>query len=140
MKSITVGFTGTHHGMTPWQVDGVKYWLTTLQRNGYKVARHGDCIGSDEQFHGIAKDMGFQIIIHPPRNPKRRAYCKNANLVLSVDEYLKRDDAIIAASSIMLATPRGMYEELRSGTWATIRHTRKANVQVEIIYPRWRPL
>jgi hypothetical protein len=34
-----------------------------------------------------------------------------------------------------LACPRGYTEELRSGTWATIRYARKTGVPYVIIFP-----
>jgi hypothetical protein len=35
----------------------------------------------------------------------------------------------------MVATPRGFKEELRSGTWATIRYTIKMKKLLTIIWP-----
>lgn len=39
--------------------------------------------------------------------------------------YMKRNDVLVAACDILLAFPRTKSEELRSGTWATVRRARK---------------
>lgn len=44
--------------------------------------------------------------------------------------YLKRDDAMVRAADVLLAFPNSMREELRSGTWATIRRAWKRDVPV----------
>lgn len=48
--------------------------------------------------------------------------------------YMQRNDRIIALSDILLAFPKTEIEELRSGTWATIRRARKKGIPV-FIYP-----
>lgn len=50
-------------------------------------------------------------------------------------EYIKRDKDIVDTSDILIATPRFMYEELRSGTWATVRYAEKKNKPIVIIWP-----
>jgi len=46
------------------------------------------------------------------------------------DAYLKRDDLAVARSEIMLIVPKTSAEELRSGTWATVRRSRKAGREI----------
>jgi len=55
--------------------------------------------------------------------------------VLPPRPYIARDDDIIAASSTIIATPGEAAEVLRSGTWTTIRHARKAGKDVRIVTP-----
>jgi hypothetical protein len=62
---MKIGFTGTRLGMTPQQ----KEVITRLEIFTTKVleAHHGDCLGSDADFHHfiIEIDQGIRIIIHP---------------------------------------------------------------------------
>ena len=46
--------------------------------------------------------------------------------------YMKRNDALVRACDILLAFPKTAKEELRSGTWATVRRGRKAGRDVRI--------
>lgn len=48
--------------------------------------------------------------------------------------YMKRNDALIADADVLLAFPQGEVEQIRSGTWATVRRARKRGMDVRI-YP-----
>jgi hypothetical protein len=48
--------------------------------------------------------------------------------------YMKRNDALIADASTLLAFPATATEQVRSGTWATVRRARKRGLDVRI-YP-----
>lgn len=132
MKSI--GFTGTQDGMTSFQMESVEKILQRGKEKGYTDFHHGDCIGADEQAHSIAIKLGYRVIIHPPINSSKRAYCKG-DYHFSKKEYIDRNHAIVDASRIMIATPKENTEKLRSGTWATIRYAKKMKKPVMIVYP-----
>jgi hypothetical protein len=129
---MIIGLTGTRKGMTAEQKFRVSMEVSYYQP---KEVHHGDAIGADSQFHDIVleKVQNPYIIIHPPTNPKYRAFRKG-HIILPEKPYLARDDDIILASDLMLATPHGKEEILRSGTWATIRHTRKFKKPLIIIH------
>jgi hypothetical protein len=46
--------------------------------------------------------------------------------------YMKRNDELVAQCDVLLAFPRSAKEELRSGTWATIRRARKAGKEIRL--------
>lgn len=48
------------------------------------------------------------------------------------DSYMLRNDELVAQADLLLAFPETQVEQLRSGTWATIRRARKAGVPVQI--------
>lgn len=97
---------------------------------------HGDCIGADEQAHSMALLLGYEIVVHPPVSPKKRAYCQGATLYHSERGYLDRNHDIVDASDFMIATPKDMEDVPRgSGTWATIRYATKTRVNLLIVYP-----
>lgn len=130
---MIVGFTGTQRGMTDAQIITFAHLIKELQ---IKEIHHGDCIGADVEAHYIVRDQlpDCRIVGHPPDNPSKRAFCE-------VDEekdklpYLKRNQKIVDAAELLIATPREDDEVLFSGTWATIRRARKASTPVGIILP-----
>lgn len=133
---MNVGFTGTHHGMTEAQLTTVTRLLATFSPRISGMG-HGDCIGADAQFHQVASKLGLLhlMTIHPPIDPKRRAFCVGAMQVLPALPYLVRDKKIVQDCSVLLATPHTAWEQLRSGTWATVRYARKSGKEVRLIWP-----
>jgi len=130
-----IGFTGTEKGMTERQKNSL-YFTLLLHIFGGKVAfHHGDCVGSDSEAHNIAHSLGYKIIIPPPHNSKKRAYCKGADGVRFAKEYLQRNHDIVDESDILIACPAEQKEILRSGVWATVRYARKKGKRVQVIYP-----
>lgn len=134
---MVVGFTGTREGMTIKQLVRISQKLAELQKSGFSRAKHGVCIGADEDFHVLAKAIGFYAIGHPGVNKFGKCPTR-ADVVcdemLPEKPFLVRDKDIVDGSKIMLATPKGP-EELRSGTWATVRYARKQKKPLMIVYP-----
>jgi len=127
---MIIGFTGTRMGMTFHQRKLVGNFLDELEPD---EAHHGDCVGADAQFHELCLHRDIPLVIHPPTNPSQRAFCVNAQVLVSKD-YIARNHDIVDASDILIATPQQAEEVLRSGTWATIRYAR-TKTQVLIVYP-----
>lgn len=136
MNTISLGFTGTQKGMTPDQKEMVRRYLYQISKITKKFfAHHGDCIGADKNFHDIVSEINDScIIIHPPKNPIKRAFCKG-NELKEEKEYLDRNKDIINECDMLIATPGEYTERLRSGTWSTIRKARKAKKDIIIIFP-----
>lgn len=131
------GFTGTQAGMTVAQRNTV---FTTMVeavgefgREGVE-ARHGDCVGADRDFHLICKGLGLWIVGYPPIREDRRAWC-DFNEERAPREYLDRNKDIVNQSNVLVACPRSAAEELRSGTWSTVRYARKVGVPVLLVLP-----
>jgi predicted Rossmann fold nucleotide-binding protein DprA/Smf involved in DNA uptake len=115
-----LGFTGTREGMTAAQADAVR---GILRRASY--VHHGGARGSDREAVGIALSLGI---------PADRLIEHKAKGIKSAD-YLRRDRDIALAVEELVATPARMVEELRSGTWATIRYARAAGRLLTIVWP-----
>jgi len=79
--------------------------------------------------------LGFKIVIHPPKNPKQRAFCKGHE-TREEKEYLVRDHDIVDECDLLIVVPKTRKEELRSGTWATVRYARKQGKQYSTIFPQ----
>ena len=82
-------------------------------------------------------DMNIKIIGHPPIDDKElsaKAVELSSELV-EKKEYLQRNKDVVDSSDTLVAFPRTYEEQLRSGTWSTIRYARKKNKTIVIIYP-----
>lgn len=116
---IHVGFTGTQHGMTSPQLRTLAELLIACKFH------HGDCLGADAQAHGIARQLGCQLYIHPCTLREKRAFCTPAFVVYPPRAPLKRNEDIVDTTSWLIAAPGQDVEVMRSGTWATIRFARR---------------
>lgn len=128
-----LGFTGTRQGMTEPQRDTVKRLLVELAP---AEAHHGDCIGSDAEFHDlVAQHLPVaQIIVHPPSKSSARAFCQG-HREMPPAEFLVRNHHIVDASTVMIATLQESQEQRRSGTWATIRYAIRRGKTVHVVAP-----
>lgn len=125
-----VGLTATRDGVSAAQ-KARGYAIIA----GYLFLHHGDCKGGDEAIHRMAISRGgIKIIVHPPLSPIFRAFCVGDETRPPKD-YLVRDRDIVNETSRLVALPRGMSEELRSGTWATVRFAKRAGKPVTIVFP-----
>lgn len=127
MTSI-YGFTGTRSGLNDIQKDKIIKLLKEDIQNGKKIEiHHGDCIGADTDFHNICKNLtNIKIIIHPPSNNTMRSFCESEN-ICKPKSYLVRNKDIVDKSDVLIACPFNNIEQLRSGTWATIRYAKQTN-------------
>lgn len=132
---IHIGFTGTQKGMTEPQ----KVRVAEILAHKDFFGRHGMCVGADAQFDGIARlSKGFRwMYIHPCTLEDRRAAVNRTeyDIVFSVQDPLTRNRDIVQCSEIMIAAPKTIHEERRSGTWATIRYAREAKKKLYILAP-----
>lgn len=130
---MQIGFTGSRSGMSSHQKKGVKSFLRAKLKHITGV-RHGDCVWADEQFHKICLKLKIPITIHPPDDDSLRAFCRGYSRILKVKPYLERDRDIVDRCDIFLATPREDTNQIRSGTWYTVRYAKKQKKQVFIIF------
>lgn len=144
---MKIGFTGTQIGMTRKQKNSFFQLIAKITArewiNEVIVFNHGDCVGADAQAHHLTVEVwkfnnfrssDAKVVIHPPKNSYKRAFCK-AKEIREPKEYIERNHIIVDESDILIATPKEFDEQLRSGTWATVRYARKKNKRVYIINP-----
>lgn len=129
----TAGFTGTQAGMSKEQRVA---FVTLIKKLKPKEFRHGDCVGADSEAHDLVRAtlQPCPILIHPPENTSKRAY-KLGDHEFRFKSYLARNHDIVDHSEYLIATPYTSTEELRSGTWATVRYARKTGKKVYLILP-----
>jgi hypothetical protein len=137
-----IGFTGTQNGMT---ADQRLAFINVVVSARPAVFHHGDCIGADAQAHEIVEEhTAAVIVVHPPINPSKRAFCEGDE-VRPPKDYLKRNEDIVLACDELIACPKSMSEELRSGTWATVRCAVRRFRSVIVVWPdgsvtlNWKP-
>ncbi len=95
---------------------------------------HGDCIGADTQAHTAALEYALNLHLHPS-TAATRAHNTGAHLMSIPLPPTDRDRLMVDDCEALIATPRLMVEELRSGTWATVRYARKQRKPVHIVWP-----
>lgn len=139
-QKLNLGFTGTRDGMTSYQLDRLQVFLE-LFGVWFIECHHGDCLGSDEQFHELINifrsrrgAVTYSIHVHPPRNSSLRAFCE-ADILYPPKDYIPRNHDIVDQTHLLIATPNDDHERQRSGTWATIRYARQTWRDTYIIYP-----
>jgi len=130
--SFVVGFTGTRWGLIRPQREK----MFELLCEPMDQFHHGDCIGADAWSHDqVLKRLDNVFIhVHPPTNPENRAW-KHGHVTYEPKPYFDRNKDIVDMSEFMLAAPRGMSEELRSGTWHAIRYAIEQKKRVIIVWP-----
>ena len=137
MMSLKIGFTGTQSGMTFDQKNNFLVTLRELNEEFHLTEfHHGDCIGADADAHKLMQIYFPHVEIrkHPPEDPKKRAFCEGG-FCYTEKPYLVRNHMIVDETDMLIATPENGNEEMRSGTWATIRYAKKTDKKITIISP-----
>lgn len=130
MPDLKVGFTGSSQGMTLPQVARI---MSLIQEEG--ELHHGDCVGADHEIHLLMR-KSIRTILHPPKDDKKRAFCKEADEVRKPAPYIERNHNIVDETDMLVAAPAGPERSLpRSGTWATIRYALKIGKPTFIVMP-----
>lgn len=130
---MILGFTGTRKGLTLLQRCTLEDLVASLEVTEF---HHGLCIGADAFAHELVRRLHPAAEIHG-----HACTLENQQAPLKVDVLhvpkppLERNRDIVAASRMMLATPGTNEEQLRSGTWATVRYARRAEKPLFLILP-----
>lgn len=136
MSQIDIGITATRGSLTAAQATALGLVLCAAH-----TLRHGDCRGGDAHAHRLAlkekmaRGGRLRIVIYPPSLPGLRAYCGSYDEIKEEKPYLDRNKDIVDDCGVLVALPKEGQEELRSGTWSTVRYARKRGKPVWIIYP-----
>ncbi len=131
---IIIGFTGTRKGMTENQLSQFRHEYGQTKP---KVFVHGGADGADKEAHLEAIKLTKYIEVFPGSRDKE-IYWRNhfsGALVLSWQQPLLRNQSIVNRCDRLIACPAEYEEQLRSGTWSTIRYARKAGKSITIIFP-----
>lgn len=127
-----VAVTGTRHGMTKSQRRSFKWLLSR-----FKVASeliHGDCTGVDVEAAEIAHLREWKPLARPS-NLRTRAHCPHSEVIAKPKDPIVRNKDIVDDGDCVVACPKTMSEELRSGTWAAVRYARSQDALLWIVWP-----
>jgi len=134
---VILGFTGTREGMNVHQ----KITVRDLFHRLLTELHHGDAVGADYEADCLAIEYtSAQVIVHPPTNHIKRAYCAGPrHTVLRPEPFLRRNRTLVRAGCDgLIAAPEGFTEPrfLRGeGTWTTVGYARKAKRHIWIVFP-----
>lgn len=133
-----LGFTGTRHGLSGDQREGLVEYVRKLAPH---KAAHGDCVGADAEFHQILREFAPNCEIHiwPSTFDKMRAFCEG-DVMYEPGRALERDKYIVKFSNYFVGCPPTDFEVQRSGSWATLRMARnrlnkKLLSEVTVFFP-----
>lgn len=123
-SNCRLGFTGTRLGLRSAQTSTL---LKAFRFFMPSVFSHGDCVGADDEANAAIEAwhdiIGTQVIIRPCDMPEQRAWNRpESAIIYPAEPPLERNKKIVMESDVLIACPGGYVEELRSGTWATIRY------------------
>jgi hypothetical protein len=126
-------FTGTRYGLTEHQ----RVWVRWFLDMGPRVVRHGDCRGSDTEFHQMCLVRGYKdesLNIHPGRSVKWRAH-NLGGLIHEPKANLQRNRLMVMLSTFGIACPHSEVHNRQSGTWYTIEYATDRLVPTYVIFP-----
>lgn len=129
---MILGFTGTRRGMTPAQRAALPAVLATLPGR----VLHGGADGADKEFHRFIVAAGMPndgIEIYPTGH--RCGWIGYDWFLHDLMSPLVRNRIMAERCDHLLACPAEPDEQLRSGTWATVRYARKADKPITLILP-----
>jgi len=129
------GFTGTRAGMSENQKKALSL-LVCDQSTATAIFHHGGCHGADCEAHWIVGPHAARYV-HPGDEDQHRKWTIRSDyaVVCHWKPYLERNHDIVDVCEVLIAAPSSLTEELRSGTWATIRYARKIGRPVIILDP-----
>jgi hypothetical protein len=135
---MILGFTGTRKGLTPQQRAALPSVLAALPER----VLHGGAEGADTEFHNILRkiDSTVAIEVYPASLARQRTWVtlrapEIQTFILHWELPLERNRLIAARCDHLLACPAEPTEQLRSGTWTTVRYARAAGKPITILNP-----
>jgi hypothetical protein len=131
----TLAFTGTREGMTPEQINAVRSLVSELK--GLTRAYHGDCVGADAQFANLILQRlatPIEVFACPSNFPGMTPHAYHTHRREPSDP-LERNRHMVECAGVLIAAPKESVEQLRGGTWYTVRYGRRMKRQVYIVLP-----
>jgi hypothetical protein len=135
-----IGFTGTRqlNLVSRERLDKLDELVHSLCKSGATDSHepgatglHGCADGADQYFHNVCLKYGVPVYGRPCRFVSDTSQYAR---MYPVEEPLSRNRKIVEDCAILIAMPIDPEnEELRSGTWATIRYCRKAKKQLIVV-------
>jgi len=135
--------TGRARELSPAEVEIVRSVIASLK--DVTEFTTGAAVGVDTTAHYVARlehPNAYHRLCIPaaPHNASLYKDDENSRVILEYapkgrsrsESYMLRNDRVVAHADILLAFPETSSEELRSGTWATVRRALNAGIGVQI--------
>jgi predicted Rossmann fold nucleotide-binding protein DprA/Smf involved in DNA uptake len=135
-KKLVVGFTGTRQ-IEKISKERLSYLedkiLALIVDNDFKITTvHGCAFGADSFFHTLCLYNNIPVIGRPTYNYNKSLV--GFEKLYEPNHPLTRNRDIVGECDVLIALPiNPNVEEIRSGTWFTIRYAKKLNKEVVII-------
>ena len=120
----SVGITASRHGLSDIQRRALTTFLHRARMAGASRFHHGCCVGGDEIGAGIAYNLGYRVIGHPPIKTELMTEAFSHEL-RKPKGYLERDRDIVHESDAMIGLPSRPEVRRGSGTWYTVHYAQK---------------
>lgn len=134
--SYHVGVTGTRSGMTSFQYNNVKAFLSEIvdvEEDCY--LHYGDCIGVDTEVAKLAYVLGYKVICHPPEKTDLVGDFQNNHRKFNPKSYFQRNRDIVDCSDKLLVVPYQTERQDNGGTWYTFDYAIKNKANITVVYP-----
>lgn len=131
---MIVGITGARRDITTAQLHTVRSWLLENLPD-IEALHHGCCAGFDTYIANIAGELEIPQVYHPPIDARFQMIFKNNSwpgVWNKPKPYLDRNRDIVDQSTILITGPSTDREQVRSGTWYTVRYARKVGREMKI--------
>lgn len=136
---MVYSFTGTQAGITNLQY--IELDLTIEDRFSEITAlNHGGCIGADAAFHDLLNEQSLLdlLTVWPASGVAPKKIAKLSGSGFKVHKPLpplERNQLMVAECQVLIACPKEVNEQVRSGTWATVRRARAIGRKILYIFP-----
>jgi hypothetical protein len=123
-----VGYTGTSSELTDAADAALAGYLLGLKSSGIDVVgHHGDCVGGDARFDFLCRVLRFRVVVHPPSDPKKRAWCHGLDHeIREPKDYRARNEDIVEECEELVGNlSRPGFDFYRSGEWMTLNIARR---------------
>jgi hypothetical protein len=134
---MVLAFTGTRRGLTRGQLAALGRRLETMRPT---VLRNGIAEGADMQMLSVLPRSVKEIHFWPCNRARAkvagglRFHPSVRVIVHGILPPIERNHIMVDAADVLIACPHGP-EELRSGTWSTVRYARQQGKPVIIVWP-----
>lgn len=132
---MVLAFTGTRQGLTKKQTENLKNFLERGKKK-IKLCLHGDCLGADEQFHNLVRNiLDCQIWSYWVPGKWNAEKHKDSDKNFKRKNYLQRNREMVVHADLIIGFPKENKIANRGGTWYTISYAKVYDKRVGIFYP-----
>lgn len=133
---IHIGVTGTRSGMTSFQYNYVKAFLSEIANIvDHRYLHHGDCVGVDTEVAKLAYSFDYKVVCHPPEKTDLVGDFKDNYKTFNPKSYFARNRDIVDTCDELLVVPYQNEHQDNGGTWYTFDYAVKKKKDITVVYP-----